>query len=228
MSDQCFYVYGLYESEEANFPFYVGKGCGTRKNAHFCNSTRGNNLHKDRKIKKAKRNGKQPEARIIKGNLSEEKAYNIEYLLINVHYDDLTNICKNRSQGFGSKEMMGEKNPMYGKKYNHSEQTKEKISKANSGEKNGMHGVTGEDHHMTGRTFPESHSKKLSKASGKLSNKEASEVKWLAQNSDIEYSKIGKKYDISEQAISSIKTNTNRSHLNPEKPEYDILIFEFL
>ena len=128
-----FYVYGLWETEDKEgLPFYIGKGKKRRMYEHFWGTK--NNTHKDNKIKKLKRNGKNPIAKKIIDNLPEKKAYNIEYLLINIHYEELTNYCKNWGEGTGS----GKKNPFYG--MSHSEETKEKLSEANSGKNHHLYG----------------------------------------------------------------------------------------
>ena len=79
--EKRYYVYGLYDPKE-KYPFYVGKGTGKRKDAHFQENVKGENPHKDRKIAKIKKEGREPRSKIIYGGLSEREAYNKEYGLI--------------------------------------------------------------------------------------------------------------------------------------------------
>jgi group I intron endonuclease len=88
-----------------------------------------------------------------------------------------------------STKVKGKDNPMYGR--SHSEETRRKISESSSGESN-----------------PQS----------KLSRGEASEVKWLALNSDLIQKKIGKKYDVPKSTVSRIKNEVRWSDVIPQKP----------
>ena len=257
-----YYVYGLYESEDAKFPFYIGKGCGKRMYKHFMESVKSHNPHKERTIQKAKREGKNPEARIIKDKLPEEKAYNIEYLLINIHYENLTNITRSWGNGVGSEQVSGEKNPMYGKTRTFSEETKQKMGKAFRGKNLSEEHKEKISKSHKGKTHNQEARKKMrKKAEGrytlewfidrygeekgrqkykeksrrtskknsgessphaKLKRREASEIKWLAKNSDKTYKQIGQKYDVTKSAVSSIKLEKNWNHVESKKPNEKI------
>ena len=123
--EKKFYVYGLYDPNE-HFPFYVGKGTGNRMNNHTKGRCKGKNDHKDKKIAKIKRQGREPYAKKIFQNLTERKAYNREWALI--HILDATPKCKltniRKSWGRG---LNGVRN----------KQTKEKISNTLKGKYNG-------------------------------------------------------------------------------------------
>lgn len=211
MSDERFYVYGLYESKEAEFPFYIGKGTENRMTEHLKGWYKGNNPHKERKIAKVKRNGKQPESRIIRGKLSEKRAWNLEYLLINIHYDDLTNIKKSWGCGAGS----GKNSPMYGK--SHSEETIEKM-------KGPRPHRQGKNSYHYGVSRSKETKRKISKPqrgeggnNSKLKKEEVKEIRWLTNNTDITQRKMAKKYDSSTSNISNIQRRISWQHINETK-----------
>jgi len=220
-----FYVYGIYDPKK-ELPFYIGKGCEYRKDAHFQESKKGRNPHRDNKIDKIKREGRQPYSKIIKDNLSEKKAFDLEYLLINIHFENLTNLSKGWGKGLGS----GEDHPFYGK--SHSKETRQKISDKISGK------MLGEDHPMYGKShseetlqklsgknnpnygkeFSEEHKRKLAESTSKLSEQEAKEVKWLGVNSKKTQKDIGDEYNISDRTVSAIKLEKIWNHIEPQKP----------
>lgn len=107
------YVYGdivFYEK-----PFYIGKGIRDRATTHFRECEK-KNSKKNSKIKKIKQIGKKPSVIYIYKNISENEAYILEKEIIEkIGIKNLTNIC---SGGLGrdSESMIGEKNPMFGKK----------------------------------------------------------------------------------------------------------------
>jgi hypothetical protein len=158
-----FYVYGLFDPKE-NFPFYIGKGTKNRMKEHLGENYSHDNPHKRRKIEKIRRRGREPYARKLYENLTENKAYMREWCLINLHYDKLTNIDRSYGTGFKhtsrtrmiiSEKMSGKDNPMYGKTRSHSEKTKKKIG-------NSLRGRTLSKKHiekLTGREFGEQHKK---------------------------------------------------------------------
>lgn len=237
MSKNNFYVYGLYE-EGNSLPFYIGKGRGRRMYKHFCESVKGNNPHKDRKIKKLQREGNPPEARIIKSGLSQKRAYDLEYLLINIHFEDLTNIEKSWGAGVGSETVSGKDNPMYGKTRSLSEETKEKIgkafrgktlseghkekiAKAHEGKTHSEEVKKGLSEIHKGKTLSEEHKKNIGKANRggkKLSKEEAKEVKWLALNSKETQEEIGEEYGITKNSVSAIKLEKSWDYIDAKKP----------
>jgi len=123
------YVYGLfYEDEEKEVCFYIGKGKGYRHISHLweskLNSDNPENEHKNRKIKKLKRNGIKPYARKIVKDVDEEKALKIETEIIDgIGLENLTNMTKDGSE---PPTYTGEDNPFYGE--THSEEFKKRQS----------------------------------------------------------------------------------------------------
>lgn len=166
------YVYGLFQrcvNNQLDKCFYIGKGCGNRLNEHFkefyLNEENSSNLHKTRKIKKLKSQGKKVYSRKIFNCLDEERAYKLERLLISfLGLENLTNIFPGGEGGpSGSKnpakrlevkkkiseswtdkrkkeQPKGENHPFYG--CSHSEETKRKISNSRKGK------CSGEDHFL--------------------------------------------------------------------------------
>lgn len=78
-----FYVYQL-RIEGHNQPFYIGKGCGDRATSHTlpCRVKRDHKLIKARTIAKAQANGLQVFSEILKANLKESRAFELERKLI--------------------------------------------------------------------------------------------------------------------------------------------------
>lgn len=86
MSNNIFYVYGLYDPNTKNI-FYIGKGCFYRKNRHlqpkfWKNPKDTCNPFLYFKIQKLMNNDTPPDIKIIEENLSETDAYNLEHSLI--------------------------------------------------------------------------------------------------------------------------------------------------
>ena len=128
-----YYVYFLVDprSDLNSFklPFYIGKGCKNRCFSHLKESRDGtDNMKKWCKITAIRNAGYEPEVHIIKKNLSEDIAYDIEEKLIAYYGRDgidetgiLTNICSsNRPPNHAENG------------YKHSDETKRKIGGANS------------------------------------------------------------------------------------------------
>jgi len=196
-----FYVYGLYEKDVISRPFYIGKGCGKRMYKHLYPSHRNNrNPHRRNKILKIINNGGIVIPKIIQDNLTEEEAFDLENLLINELYDDLTNI--NKDWGLGAPS--GENNPKYWKNKSRSDETKNKISNS-----------------LSNRSLSKDHKKNISKAqkneegnrSSVLTKEEVSEIKYLLKNTNMYQKEIAKKYDICETAISNINTGKTWTHV---------------
>lgn len=159
-----FYVYCYVDSTKERtkylgydipgLPFYIGKGCGERLNRHivdakseFCKK-----LPKHYKILKMLREENEPLVIILKDNLSEKEAFDLEKLLIltigrkDLKKGPLLN-CTNGGEGESqipwnkgkegyhipghSEKFIGNKNPFYGR--HHSQETKKHISEANKG-----------------------------------------------------------------------------------------------
>lgn len=98
----AYYVY-VYLDPRKKYPqpFYIGKGSGNRYKSHL-NETSENTINKQKfyKIQSIRKEGKKPIIKIIRKNLSEIEAYDLESKLINFYgrkgYDQfgvLTNIC---------------------------------------------------------------------------------------------------------------------------------------
>jgi DNA-binding CsgD family transcriptional regulator len=49
--------------------------------------------------------------------------------------------------------------------------------------------------------------------------REIGEIKWLAQNSDLNYKEIAKRYNISEATVGNIKREDTRKNVSPRKPK---------
>lgn len=184
-----FYVYGLFV-EGDSMPFYIGKGKERRMYKHFQECEKGTNPHKDRKIEKAKRSNKEVYAKKIYKNLNENEAYMREWILINMYYPKLTNIETEYGNGGGNK----------------GKETREKISRKVRKA-------------MSGTTRSEETKRKISETVGKVTKKEASEIKWLAKNSDMTQNKIGDVYGVSRFAVTDIKREKNWSHVTATPPK---------
>lgn len=224
-----FYVYGLFDPKK-DFPFYIGKGTKNRMKEHLRENYSRDNPHKRRKIEKIRRRGKEPYARKLYENLTEDKAYMREWCLINLYYDKLTNIDRSYGTGFKhtartrmiiSEKMSGKGNSMYGKTRNHSEKTKKKIG-------NSLRGNSLSEEHiekLTGRDFDEQHKKNISEAkkgeknpSAKLTSNQAAEVKWLLKNTNMFQKEIAQKYNVDPSNISHISRNKSWKTVTSKKP----------
>jgi len=187
------YVYGLfYEDKNGDdVCFYIGKGNGRRKEVHFtdCRLENDHNKHKTRKIKKCRENNQSPHSKILAEDLCDEIAHELEQSILEI--DEIFNQLTNVKRG-------GRHNA------NHSEETKRKIGKANSGKNNGMKRKPTEE---------------IQKNSGKLSREQAAEIKWLTENTDILHKRIAKEYPICKGTIRQINQNRVWKNVSPSKPQ---------
>jgi len=162
-----YYVYELIDPR-VNLPFYVGKGKDDRVYFHLSEKSRAksDNERKFNKIQKIKKDGYNPEVKIVKYFDNEEDAYDYEENLIKkygrIRYEEngiLTNICESsrppKLQGRTYQEIYGDKweeqiqkrlktkeeRGNYGGVRNHTEETKRKISAKVSGKNNPSYGI---------------------------------------------------------------------------------------
>jgi hypothetical protein len=161
-----YYVYELIDPR-VNFPFYVGKGKGNRVYFHLSEQSRAksDNFKKFDKIKKIRKEGYEPEVKIVKYFEDENDAYEYEEELIRTYgrrdIDEsgiLTNICESsrppKLKGRTYQEIYGDKWEEqiekrrkaqidaggYGPR-KHTQETKDKISAKTAGENNPSYGV---------------------------------------------------------------------------------------
>jgi len=162
-----YYVYELIDPR-VNLPFYVGKGKDNRVYFHLSEQLRAksDNFKKFDKIKKIRKEGYEPEVKIVKYFEEENDAYFYEEELIKKYgkkdIDEdgiLTNICESsrppKLQGRTYQEIYGDKweeqiqkrlktkeeRGNYGGVRNHTEETKRKISEKVAGKNNPNYGV---------------------------------------------------------------------------------------
>lgn len=193
------YVYALVDPRDDSW-FYVGKGTGKRKDTHFqpWSLRRNRNPHKTNKIKSIRDDGFKPYSEVVLGGLTEELAYLIEEELIDKHGTDLTNIASGGVGGMKGVEKWPDGMP---------EAVRNKISEAN-----------------TGRSLSETHKRNLSLSQrgdngySKLTEKEAGEVKYLAQKGYHQLD-VAREYSIIRQTVSDIKMEKRWSYLEPSEPD---------
>ena len=221
MNEKRFYIYGLfYEDENGNnVCFYIGKGTGRRHKRHLQESRlkRCSNTYKVNKVRKLRRNGKEPFSKIVKDKLTEEKAFELEQKLLDRSniFEAVTNLRKGGNGG-----------------NIHSEETKKKMSAAHSRENHAMYGKThteeakkkmsesrsGENHFRYGETIKEEHRRKLSRSNGELTEPQVGEIKWLIENTDKYQKNIAKRYNTTKANITKIKKEESWDFVSPRKP----------
>ena len=162
-----YYVYELIDPR-VNLPFYVGKGKGNRAYFHLSEQSRAksDNFKKFDKIKKIRKEGYEPEVKIVKYFEEENDAYYYEEELIKKYgkrdIDEggiLTNICESarppKLNGRTYQEIYGDKweeqiqkrlktkkeRGNYGGVRTHTEESKKRISEKVSGKNNPSYGV---------------------------------------------------------------------------------------
>lgn len=161
-----YYVYQLIDPR-VNLPFYVGKGKDNRVYFHLSEKSRAksDNERKFNKIQKIRKEGYEPEIKIVQYFENENDAYNYEEQLIKkygrIRYDEggiLTNICESsrppKLKGKTYQEIYGDnweeqvekrrtlqiKAGGYGPK-KHTKETKRKISEKVAGKNNPSYGI---------------------------------------------------------------------------------------
>src|ERR1051325_4667097 len=77
-TDSNYYVYAYFDPRNYEM-LYVGKGRGSRKNAHVPNKL---GSDKERQIHEIKRAGLEPLIRVVAAKLTEDQAYLVEKALI--------------------------------------------------------------------------------------------------------------------------------------------------
>ncbi len=119
-----FFVYALLDPRTKNInidgiellhqPFYIGKGHGNRASHHLKSDKI--NKYKVQKIKEIRQDGYEPLIINLVSDLDEKNAYEKEKEIINyIGLNNLTNITPG-GKGMSRENMLGEKNPMFGKK----------------------------------------------------------------------------------------------------------------
>lgn len=218
--EKRFYVYTLSDGRTGEV-FYVGKGTGNRADHHTRSYVlkRGKNKHKINKIKKIRREGGKVVVNIVKSNIAEEKAFELEEFIIEeIGFDNLTNMKKGGRGGSLSEEMKENLRQHHlGKEL--SEETKQKLSEA-----------------LSGREVSEETRRRMSEAKSGiavvrgeqvggsiLTEREASEVLWLTNETRYRYIDIGVLYGVSKGVVQNIANRQSRTHINPSTPDQEIL-----
>ena len=242
-TDKRFYVYGLfYEADDGhNECFYIVKGTGNRYKEHFKDCRKGDNPHKDRKIKKLKREGYDVFGGILTPYLTEEQAYQLEEALLQRDkvFESVTNISR-KATGFPSGKDHPMRDPevkqkvseaMTGREY--SDETREKMSKAakkrfSNPENHPDYGVPkSEDHKrkiaetLKGRSLSDERCKNISERTTGSTNPNSSlgpekvrEIRWLVKNSDMNQTEIGEMYNVAQTTVSHISVGRIWDHID--------------
>jgi hypothetical protein len=106
-----YYVYQLIDPR-TNLPFYIGQGKGNRAQSHMKFTSRCNNPHKDRTIRKIHRLGLEVIIQKVKEFLTKDEAVSLEMQMIReIGLAQLTNICEDANPPI----LLGKNNGFYGK-----------------------------------------------------------------------------------------------------------------
>jgi hypothetical protein len=183
-----YYVYVLIDPRD-HLPFYIGKGSGDRAKSHLCNLSNSRNQLKESRITSIKNEGFEPLIEYLIQNITnEDLAYELETAFIQYYgrqgYEShgiLTNICicarppnhkgksydeiygvdKAKSQREMRSKLQKERGG-YGPK-KHSDKTKSKISKLNTGLNNSnSSGLSADDILKAGEEFCKFYDNKIS------------------------------------------------------------------
>lgn len=219
MSDNRFYLYGLFYENDQNesICFYIGKGTGYRIDEHFTSARKGNNTYKDNKIEKLKNKGKTPFGVKLVENLTNKEALQLEQKVLRKDkvFSEVTNLTR------GGEGLAG---------YKHSEETKLQMSKSRSGEDHHFYGKersadfkeklsetmkgrrTEENHPLWNEEVSEERRNKISEnvsgeqnGNSNLSRIEARQIKNLAKEGKKTQKKIAREFGISPSHVSDIK-----------------------
>lgn len=136
------FVYGDYKFQYE--PFYIGKGKDYRHKRHLNESQLCDNSHKSNLIKKLVSNGQYPNILILKNELNEAEAFELEKKMIKIigRHDLKTGPLTNKTEGgdgisgykWTEEQKVKNKNRKPSKLgYKTSDETKNKIGKANKG-----------------------------------------------------------------------------------------------
>jgi hypothetical protein len=122
-----YYVYQLVDPRTST-PFYIGEGKGKRAWSHLDFTSRCNNDHKDRIIRKIQSMGLQVIVEILYSNISKEESEKLEEQIIQqIGLKNLSNITPNAHPPI----LRGEKNGFYGK--THTKANRKKCGDSNRG-----------------------------------------------------------------------------------------------
>lgn len=219
MKESKFYVYGLFKpNPDLDRCFYIGKGCEYRMYLHLTKGFSHNNPYKKNKIEKIRRNGKEPYAKKIVDDLTEDKAYELEEFLIKeIGLENLTNLC-----GGGLGASSGKNNHNYNT--SRDKETRRKISKSLKGRSRSESLKEKVSKAHKGKTLSKEHRNNISKSlqksnNGDISTEIAKEIKWLTNNSNKKHQEIADEYkNATIYIVSDISCGKTHSYLEEKEP----------
>jgi hypothetical protein len=169
LSEQTFYVYGLFEPTDGPIDdcFYIGKGTGYRISWHFQKSVVENrDTPKSQKVKQIKQSGREPYGeKLYAGIEDESKAFELEKFLIEeIGLSNLMNVMPGGRQPEFNEEFRQQlSDSLSGREL--SEEHKRKIAESRKGEDSWVKREEVREkiaETLTGRTLPESHRQSIS------------------------------------------------------------------